>query len=105
MGKVKEDVSHLLKAGFMQPCRYAEWVPNVVPVEKKGTEKIRVCINFGDLNRANPKDEYPMLVADLLINSASGNRLSVSWMATRGITRFSWPRRTSTRLPFNVQAL
>jgi hypothetical protein len=57
MGKVNEEVSHLLKAGFMQPCRYAEWVPNVVLVEKKGTGKIRVCVDFRDLNRATPKDE------------------------------------------------
>jgi hypothetical protein len=75
MGKVKEEVSRLLKAGFMQPYRYAKWVSNVVPVEKKGTRKIRVCVNFRDLNRATLKDEYLMPMADLLINSASGNKV------------------------------
>jgi hypothetical protein len=57
VGKVKEEVSRLLKAGFMQPCRCVEWVSNVVPVEKKSTGKIRVCVDFRDLNRATPKDE------------------------------------------------
>jgi hypothetical protein len=57
VGKVKEKVSRLLKAGFMQPCRCVEWVSNVVLVEKKGTGKIRVCVDFRDLNRATPKDE------------------------------------------------
>jgi hypothetical protein len=47
----------------------------VVPVEKKGTEKNRVCVDFKDLNRVNSKDEYPMLVADVLINSTSGNKV------------------------------
>jgi hypothetical protein len=75
VGKVKEEVSRLLKAGFMQPSRYAEWVSNVVPVERKGTRNIRVCVDFRDLNRATPKDEYPMPVADLLINSSSGNKV------------------------------
>jgi hypothetical protein len=32
------------------------------PVEKKNTGKIRVCIDFQNLNRAIPKDEYPMLL-------------------------------------------
>jgi hypothetical protein len=49
---------------FIQPCRYAEWVSNIVPIEKKDFEKIRVCIDFRDLNRATLKDEYPMPIAD-----------------------------------------
>jgi hypothetical protein len=46
-----------------------------VPVEKKDTGKIRVCIDFRDLNRATPKDEYPMPIADMLINDASGHKV------------------------------
>jgi hypothetical protein len=34
IGQVKEEVDRLLKVGFIQPCRYAEWVSNIVPVEK-----------------------------------------------------------------------
>jgi hypothetical protein len=45
-----------------------------VPVEKKESGKLRVCIDFCNLNRATPKDEYPMPIADMLINNASGNR-------------------------------
>jgi hypothetical protein len=65
----------LLQAGIMRPCRYAEWVSNVVPVEKKGTRNIRVCVDFCNLNQSTPKDEYAMPVADILINSASGNKV------------------------------
>jgi hypothetical protein len=32
-------------------------------------------VDFRNLNRATPKDEYPMPVADLLIDSASGNKV------------------------------
>jgi hypothetical protein len=46
-----------------------------VPIEKKDSRKIRVCIDFKDLNRATPKDEYPMHIADMLINDASGHRV------------------------------
>jgi hypothetical protein len=72
VGRVKEEVDQLLQARFIQPCRYANWVSNIVSIEKKNTEKIRICVDFRNLNRATPKDEYPMPVADLLVDSASG---------------------------------
>ena len=46
-----------------------------MPVEKKGTGKIRICIDFRNLNRATPKDEYPMPIADMLINDASEHKV------------------------------
>ena len=46
-----------------------------MPVEKKDSSKIRICIDFRDLNKATPKDEYPMPIADMLINEASGHRV------------------------------
>jgi hypothetical protein len=33
----------------------------------------RVCVDFRDLNKATPKDEYPMPVAETLINVAASN--------------------------------
>jgi hypothetical protein len=50
-------------------------VSNIVPVEKKGTNKIRVCVDFMNLNRATPKEEYPMPIADVLINNESGHKM------------------------------
>jgi hypothetical protein len=40
MARIKEEIDRLLKAGFVQLCRYAEWVSNIVPMEKKNTGKI-----------------------------------------------------------------
>jgi hypothetical protein len=34
-----------------------------------------MCGDFRNLNRATPKDEYPMPVADILINNALGNKM------------------------------
>jgi hypothetical protein len=42
----------------------------------RGKEEHRqnsVCIDFHNLNKATPKDEYPMPIADMLINNASGH--------------------------------
>ena len=73
--RIKEEINRLLDAGFIRSCRYAEWISNIVPVEKKDSGKIRVCIDFRDLNKATPKDEYPMPIADMLINEASEHRV------------------------------
>jgi hypothetical protein len=55
--RVKEEVQLLLGTGFIRPCRYMEWVSNIVPVENKNISKIQVCIDFCNLNKATPKDE------------------------------------------------
>jgi hypothetical protein len=72
---VKEEVDRLLQAEFIQPCCYADWVSNIVLVEKKNTRKIRICVDFRNPNWATLKDEYPMPVTDLLIDSTSGNKV------------------------------
>jgi hypothetical protein len=72
---VKEEVNRLLDAKFIRPCHCADWISNIVPVEKKGIKKLHVCIDFRDLNRATPKDEYPMSIADFLVNTAAEHRI------------------------------
>jgi hypothetical protein len=41
-------------------------------MEKKNTSKIQICIDFRNLQKATPKDEYPLPIADMLINNALG---------------------------------
>jgi hypothetical protein len=50
IGRVKEEVDRLLQVGFIQPCCYADWVSNIVLVEKKNTGKIWICMDFRNLN-------------------------------------------------------
>jgi len=52
---IKKETKRLLEAKFIQSCRYAEWISNVVSVYKKNG-KLRVCINFRDLNKATTMD-------------------------------------------------
>ena len=63
--RIKEEINRLLDASFIRSCHYADWISNIVPVEKKDSGKIRVYNDFSDLNKANPKDEYPMPLADI----------------------------------------
>jgi hypothetical protein len=72
--EVKKEVERMLEAGFIRLCKYVEWISSVVPVQKKDG-RWRVCVDFRDLNRATPKEEYPMPVAETLINTAAGHKI------------------------------
>jgi hypothetical protein len=41
----------------------------------KKNGKLRVYIDFRDLNKATPIDGYPMLIANLLVDAASGHKV------------------------------
>jgi len=43
---------------------------NVVMV-KKASKKWRMCIDFTDLNKACPKDSYPLSRVDVLVDSTA----------------------------------
>jgi hypothetical protein len=43
------------------------WVANVVMVPKKN-ENMRMCIDFTELNKACPKDPYPLPRIDVIID-------------------------------------
>jgi hypothetical protein len=71
---VAEEVSKLLAAGFFREVDYPEWLANVVLV-KKSNNKWRMCVDFTDLNKACPKDSFPLPRIDLLVDSTSGHQL------------------------------
>uniref|UniRef100_A0A2N9IHQ7 Integrase catalytic domain-containing protein n=1 Tax=Fagus sylvatica TaxID=28930 RepID=A0A2N9IHQ7_FAGSY len=50
------------------------WLSNIVPVKKKNGQ-IRCCVDFRNLNKACPKDEFPLPNMDLLIDSAAGSAM------------------------------
>jgi len=75
---IKAEITNLIEAKFIRQCRYAEWISNVVPVYKKNG-KLRVCIDFKNLNKATLMDGYPMPIADLLVDATAGHRI-ISFM-------------------------
>ena len=45
----------------------------------KKNGKLRVCINFRDLNKATPMDGYPMRIVDILEDAAARHKV-ISFM-------------------------
>jgi hypothetical protein len=71
---VMAEVDKLLTAGFIREVYYPEWLANVVMV-KKSNGKWRMCVDFTDLNKACPKDSYPLPRIDQLVDSTAGHKL------------------------------
>ncbi|CAN6563557.1 unnamed protein product [Malus baccata var. baccata] len=73
--KVKEEIERLVKAGFIRPAKYVEWLANIVPVLKVVTKAVRCCVDYRNINSATPKDEYPMPMADLSIDAVAKHKI------------------------------
>jgi hypothetical protein len=67
----KAEVHRLLEANFIEPVAYPTWLANVVMVQKK-SGKWRMCIDFTGLNKACPKDNFPLPQIDKIVDSAAG---------------------------------
>jgi hypothetical protein len=70
----RNKVKRLLSAGVIREVKYPEWLANTVMV-KKANGKWRMFINFKDLNKACPKDEFPLPRIDSLVDAAASSEL------------------------------
>jgi hypothetical protein len=71
---IKLEVEKLLKADFNYHVDLIDWVSNLVPVNKKqGT--IRVCVDYKDINKACPKENYPTPLVDQIIEDCAGTEI------------------------------
>ena len=64
--KIKEEVQKQIDAGFLVTSEYPQWLANIVPVPKKDG-KVRMCVDYRDLNKASPKDDFPLPHIDLIV--------------------------------------
>ncbi|XP_072062049.1 uncharacterized protein [Arachis hypogaea] len=89
---VEEQVKALLEAGFIKEVKYSAWLANVVLV-KKQNGKWRMYVDYTDLNKACPKDLYPLPNIDTLVDSNSGYQYFHLWTHTQGTIRLRCTRR------------
>ncbi|KAJ9552504.1 hypothetical protein OSB04_016549 [Centaurea solstitialis] len=71
---INDEVDNLLKTGKIREVKYPDWLANVVVVQKKNG-KWRVCIDFTDLNKACPKDPFPLPHIDAMLDATTGHEL------------------------------
>ena len=59
---------------------------------KKANGKWRMCVDFTDLNKAYPKDSYPLPRIDTLVNSTTRHQLLSFMDAFLAITGSKWKK-------------
>ena len=71
---IKDEVQKLMAVKFIWEMYHPNWLANIVMV-KKANGKWRMCVDFTDLNKACPKDSYPLPRIDQLVDSIAGHKL------------------------------
>ncbi|XP_074265474.1 uncharacterized protein LOC141587908 [Silene latifolia] len=71
---INKEVDSLLAAGKIREVSYPKWLSNVVVVPKKNG-KWRVCVDFTDLNKACPKDPFPLPHIDAMVDATAGHEV------------------------------
>jgi hypothetical protein len=70
---IEAHVNELLDTRFIREIQYSDWLSNVVMV-KKANGKWRMCTDYTDLNKACPKDLFPLPCIDKLVENSAGYR-------------------------------
>ena len=93
---IKAEVENTLKASFFYTMHLTEWVSNIFPDSKKHSTN-RVCINFWDLKKDCPKDNFPTPHINQIINNYDGSAIFPLWMDFSTIIRLRSYLSTATK--------
>ncbi|XP_052877211.1 uncharacterized protein LOC108451631 [Gossypium arboreum] len=69
--KIKEEVKKQFDSGFLPVVKYSELVANIVPVSKKDG-KVWMCVDYQDLKKSSPKDNFSLPHIDTLVDNMTG---------------------------------
>src|SRR3954467_15679100 len=69
---IREEVNRLLEAKFIRETKKSTWVANPVMVPKKDTDVLRMCVDYGAVNKHCTKDHFPLPRIDQIIDSIAG---------------------------------
>jgi len=61
---IKEEVKKQIDAGFLITYEYPQWLA-----------KVRVCVDYRDLNKASMKDDFPLPHIDVLVDSTDKSKV------------------------------
>nr|XP_027102846.1 uncharacterized protein LOC113724106 [Coffea arabica] len=96
---VGEEVDKLLPAKIIREAQYPTWLFNPVMV-KKDTGAWRMCVDFTDLNKACPKNCYPLPKVDTLVDSAMGYEVLCFLDAFKGYHQIGMSQEDQEKMAF-----
>jgi hypothetical protein len=93
---IRLEVNKLLEAGFIRPVDYLNWLANPVLIEKFDGSWC-MCIDYTSLNKAYPKDEYPLPLSVRLWIPRHYVNFCRFWMLIRAILKSASPLTTKKK--------
>nr|KYP61307.1 Retrovirus-related Pol polyprotein from transposon 17.6 [Cajanus cajan] len=92
-----------METGFIREIQYTTWLANVVMV-KKSNGKWRMCTDYTDLNKACPKDAYPLPNIDRLVNGAADHKFLTFLDAYSGYNQIRMHPRDENKMAFVTES-
>ena len=71
---IKKEIMKQHNVNFLKVVLYPEWLANIVLVPKKD-DRVRMCIDYRDLNKVSPKDDFLLPHIDVLVNNTVGHKM------------------------------
>ena len=71
---VKEEVLKQINVGFLVTSVYPQWIANIVPIPKK-FRKVRMCVDYRDLNIESLKEDFPLSHIDVLVDNTAHSKV------------------------------
>lgn len=72
--KINEEVIKQLEFEFFEVTGYFKWITNIVPASKSD-EKVGMYVNYRDLNKESPKDDFPSPHINILVDNTARHAL------------------------------
>ena len=91
----------MLTAGFIREVYYPDWLANNVLV-KKANGKWRMCLDFMDLNKACPKDSFPLPRIVQLVDSTARHKLPMFMDAFSGYNQIKMAEEDQEKTAFST---
>ncbi|XP_074283274.1 uncharacterized protein LOC141607827 [Silene latifolia] len=101
---INEEVDKLLDMGMIREVMYPEWLANVVVVQKKNG-KWRVYVDYTDLNKACPKDTFPLPHIDAMVDATAGHEMQKFMDASRKFLGYMVTKRSIEASPEQIKAI
>ena len=105
MGKIEREIQKLQDTQFIWEEQHPDLLANIVLVTKKNGQ-IGVCNDFRDLNKACPKDDFPLHIPEIMIDNTFGYERMPFMDGFSGYNQFKMSlegvKRISFKTPFGV---
>nr|KAJ0213506.1 hypothetical protein LSAT_V11C400176300 [Lactuca sativa] len=101
--RVNKEVEDLVEVRVVRATQLPKWIVNPILVKRKGDGTMRMCVNFMDLNKACPKDSYPLLEIEQNIESLGGYKWKSFLDAYKGDYLVQMAKEDENKIAFHTE--